>query len=117
MAQPLIFVVDDDDAIRVTLELLLEDAGYAVEVFEHGKAALQRLSAGARPSAIVLDLMMPVMDGVAFLQQRNKRAELRDIPVIVITAGSIDVPPENARVLLKKPMKPDRLLATIAELT
>lgn len=64
---PSILVVDDDPDICEALELLLGRQGFAVQTGRHGGAALQMMEEGLSPDAILLDLMMPVMDGVEFL--------------------------------------------------
>jgi CheY-like chemotaxis protein len=83
-----ILVVEDDEALREGLAdaLLLE--GYRVESAENGQTALRLLKAGARPCLILLDLMMPVMDGWTFRKELMKDPALADIPVVVMTAAS-----------------------------
>ena len=77
-----ILVVDDDALIRETLATALGDEGYAVRVAPDGRAALSALGTW-RPDVIVLDLMMPIMDGVAFRAAQRSVAETAQIPVIV----------------------------------
>jgi len=67
-----ILVVEDDKALRDSLREALELEGYAAVCVEHGKAALEHLATGARPCVILLDLMMPVMDGWTFRQELLK---------------------------------------------
>ena len=83
-----ILVVEDDEALREGLAdaLLLE--GYRVESAENGQTALRILKAGLRPCLILLDLMMPVMDGWTFRKELTKDPALADIPVVVMTAAS-----------------------------
>jgi two-component system chemotaxis response regulator CheY len=81
-----ILVVDDDPAIRDALEEALRDSGYDVHSAEHGKAALDLLLHGLRPKVILLDLMMPVMNGFDFLVICRQTPECRDTPVIVVSA-------------------------------
>jgi CheY-like chemotaxis protein len=88
--RPLVLVVDDDDAIRDALCDLLDDAGFAAVGARHGLEALKVLAASAAsPTFIVLDLMMPVMDGWAFCDSREKSPALSEIPVIAISAVEI----------------------------
>jgi CheY-like chemotaxis protein len=84
-----ILVVEDDQALREGLSdaLLLE--GYRVESAENGQTALRILKKGVRPCLILLDLMMPVMDGWTFRQELLKDPALSDIPVVVMTAASM----------------------------
>jgi DNA-binding response OmpR family regulator len=72
--------------IREALQAALEDAGLAVRTAEHGKAALETLDTW-RPDLILLDLMMPVMDGWAFREAQRARPTAARIPVIVLSAA------------------------------
>ncbi len=81
-----ILVVDDDSDIRETLLEFLEGEGHVVRGAANGQEALDRLRQ-ARASVILLDLMMPVMDGFEFRKQQLADPALRDIPVIVVSAG------------------------------
>jgi hypothetical protein len=83
-----ILVVDDEQTSRGGLRIALEQAGWRVEEADNGQTALARLNE-ARPSAILLDLMMPEMDGFEFLDEIRRHEDWRNIPVIVITARDI----------------------------
>lgn len=114
-ADRLVFVVDDDEAVRDSLELLLEAAGHSVKVFE---AALDALDAcRARPPAcIVTDVRMPEMDGLEF--QEKLAATGVHVPVIVMT-GHADVPlavramKAGAVDFIEKPFGDETILASI----
>jgi CheY-like chemotaxis protein len=83
-----ILVVDDDRDIRETLSEILRDEGYRVATAANGSEALKLLrSLAAAPALVLLDLMMPVMDGYRFLEERGKDPALASIPVAVISAG------------------------------
>jgi CheY-like chemotaxis protein len=82
-----ILLVEDDLAIHDSLGESLEQSGYLVIAAVDGREALALLRSGVRPSAILLDLMMPVMDGWDFRQEQRRDPALRDIPVVVITAS------------------------------
>jgi len=82
----LVMVVEDDEQIRETLTEILEYHGYDALAVSHGREALDQLAAGARPALILLDLMMPVMDGQEFRAEQLKQRELASIPVVVISA-------------------------------
>ena len=82
----LILVVDDDIELQETLQTLLEKEGYAVITAGDGREALEKLTT-VHPSLIVLDVMMPVMNGVTFADESAKRGLRGDIPIIVLTAG------------------------------
>lgn len=87
----LVLIVEDDPSLRLTLDLILNEAGYRTLLAENGQKALDELSRlelgnGAFPSAILLDMKMPVMDGWAFSRAfREKYDHL--IPMIVNTAA------------------------------
>jgi CheY-like chemotaxis protein len=110
-----ILVVDDDADLRETLQILLEVSGFSVAVAENGRAALQRIHAGPRPSLILLDLMMPEMNGWQFLEHARQDASLASLPIVIMTAhrsrDPSTVPPGD---VLHKPFDTPKLLATIA---
>ena len=83
-----VLVVDDDDIMRRGVLQALEKAGWTVREADNGRVGLERL-AEALPDIIVLDLMMPEMDGFEFLDELRKRAEWRHIPVVVVTAKDL----------------------------
>jgi DNA-binding response OmpR family regulator len=111
-----VLVVEDDVAIRDTLAEVLRQAGYAVATAENGRVALACLGAGA-PDVILLDLVMPVMDGHAFRAQQLLDPDLAGIPIIVISATydtEADPPRLLPRAWLNKPFDVDELLASMA---
>jgi len=81
-----VLLVEDDAAIASSLSEALQEDGMEVAAAQNGREALQVLRAGLRPSVIVLDLMMPVMDGWDFRNEQLRDPALKDIPVVVITA-------------------------------
>jgi signal transduction histidine kinase/DNA-binding response OmpR family regulator len=83
-----VLVVEDDPAIRELLLRTLEDADWRVSEAGNGREALERM-AQERPQVILLDLMMPVMDGFDFLLEMRANADWQDIPVIVLTAKDL----------------------------
>jgi CheY-like chemotaxis protein len=112
--KPLVMVVDDDDDIRETLTGLLEDEGYQVAAFATGKDALGALQGGLTPRVILLDLMMPVMDGSEFRRAQLAEPSLANIPVILITAAGLErVQRADYSEVLRKPLKIDRVLEVI----
>ena len=82
---PLILVVDDDPDILTAIGDILENEGYRVARARHGKEALERVRQ-ERPNLILLDLMMPVMDGAGFIQALRAETPHGDVPVVIITA-------------------------------
>ena len=83
-----VLIVEDDADLRALLRRLLEQAGYGVLEAAHGRAALDQVRAG-HPGLIVLDLMMPEMDGFEFLEELRRDEGGRAIPVIVVTARDL----------------------------
>ena len=83
-----VLMVDDDDFVRRQMRTALEQRGWTVTEATDGRDALARMNV-ARPDAIVLDLMMPEMDGFEFLDTMRTKAEWRDIPVVVVTARDL----------------------------
>ena len=83
-----VLLIDDDDIVRRGVRLALEPIGWHVTEAENGRIALDSLST-SRPDVIILDLMMPRMNGFEFLDELRARAEWRDIPVVVITAKDL----------------------------
>jgi CheY-like chemotaxis protein len=82
-----VLIVDDDSAVRSALRELFETEGYAVAVAANGQAALNHLGGGLRPCVVLLDLMMPVMDGWDFRTEMLKDPALKEIPVFILTAA------------------------------
>jgi CheY-like chemotaxis protein len=85
--KPQILVVEDDLSTREALNLILSAEGYRVFTADDGVAALAQLRGGERPGLILLDLMMPHMDGWQFRQEQLRDPRLADIPVIVCSAA------------------------------
>jgi GAF domain-containing protein/DNA-binding response OmpR family regulator len=81
-------LVDDDDVIRRGVRAALEPIGWQVTEAENGRLAVDKLAA-ERPDVIILDLMMPTMDGFEFLDELRARPQWREIPVVVITAKDL----------------------------
>ncbi len=116
-----ILIVEDDPANRELLRRMLEKAGWQVEEADNGQAALERIEA-KRPSLVLLDLMMPRVDGFDLVARLRERADLRDIPVVIITAKDLtdddrERMTENVRTVLQKgKYSRDELLAYVRDL-
>ena len=106
---PSVLVVEDDDAIRSSLADALRDEGWSVDVGCHGLEGLERLQSGSLPTVIVLDLMMPLMNGQEFMDALRQDPARANIPVIQISAGSNTALPGVAA-RLDKPFRIERLL-------
>ena len=114
-----VLVVDDDLDIREALTDVLQDRGFHVTSAANGREALtvlRRLS--APPSVILLDLMMPIMDGYGFLEEQRRDASLAVIPVAIITAGhGIDRHRiDGVAPIVPKPINLERLFSIIDQL-
>lgn len=109
-----VLIVDDDIGALDALTDLLDSDGYAVAQARSGLEALEYLRSNPLPRLIILDLLMPKMDGWQFLEERKKDGKLAPIPVVVLTAlgpsAAID-----ANVVLYKPLNVDRLRRTVRE--
>lgn len=111
-----VMVVDDDHDIRASLQEILQDEGYTVVSASDGMEALTQLRLGARPQLILLDLMMPIMDGFQFCREVRKDPALSLIPVIVFSADALAEERANAcgaNGFLSKPTALTDLLRTI----
>jgi CheY-like chemotaxis protein len=113
-----ILVVEDDDAIRGLVSEVLREDGYQVQEAINGADALDKLRT-LRPDLIVLDLMMPVMDGWTFVEECRNKDWCGDVPIIV-TSASHDLPRTadklrslGVRTCLAKPFDVDGLLALV----
>jgi CheY-like chemotaxis protein len=116
-----VLVVEDDAEIRTMVHRVLEREGWTVAEAENGRAGLEAV-ARARPSIILLDLMMPVMNGFDFIRELRKNADWRTIPVVILTAKDLTVE-ERAQlkgnvelVLQKGDYSRDRLLEEVRDL-
>jgi CheY-like chemotaxis protein len=111
-----VLIVEDDIDTREMLGRFLELEGYRVETAENGKLALERLGSGVNACVILLDLMMPVMDGWQFRQEQARNAELADIPVIVVSAaGRERIQKIDADAYLSKPVDLEELLGCVTQ--
>jgi DNA-binding NtrC family response regulator len=114
-AAEMIWVVDDDPAIRELLSFIVTSAGYSVDVFSSGAEVLSH--SGRPPDAVLLDLMMPEIDGVEVLKEVARRYPR--LPVIMITADNdvsraVEVTKLGAYDYLVKPVDQKRLLTTLS---
>jgi CheY-like chemotaxis protein len=116
MSSPTVFIIEDDVDTREMLAKFLELEGYRVELASNGRQALDRLADGANASVILLDLMMPVMDGWEFRRRQAEDARLKDIPTIVVSAAGRDRMAQIAAdAYLSKPVDMDELLSRVSQ--
>lgn len=104
-----ILVVEDEASIRETLRYALEMEGYNVYTAANGQEGIDLLASIPKPCLILLDLMMPVMDGWGFVEAIDKDMMLTKIPVVVVTAFSDKLKTVKARGVIKKPVDLDAL--------
>ncbi len=110
--RPSILVVDDDQDIREAVAEVLAGEGYSTRTAGNGQEALAVLSGLERPCLVLLDLMMPVMDGYEVLARLRENPVWRGFPVVVCTA-SRSTAPEGASGILRKPFEVDELLSLV----
>jgi CheY-like chemotaxis protein len=110
-----VFLVDDDNELRESVEALLEGKGYLVLGARSGGEALARMQGTYGGSIAVIDLLMPGMDGWQLCTAMRNDAALRHIPILVVSGqGSVAV--EGADLVLAKPCVGDRLCEAVDEL-
>ena len=120
MTSKKVLIVEDDLDIAENLKALLALEGYDTAISKDGREALDRLNDGeGLPDLILLDLMMPIMDGFQFYQAQQSNPEIADIPVVVMTAGGnveAKVQKLGVQAYFRKPLDVERLFATIESL-
>jgi len=115
MARPIshcpVLIVEDDEDLREMMAQLLMLEGFDTATVANGREALDYLHKAEKPDVILLDLMMPVMDGWEFRRQQQADPELAPVPVIVLSAlDQTRAANVQAEAFLKKPLDFDRLL-------
>ncbi|HET6521334.1 MAG TPA: response regulator FixJ [Geminicoccaceae bacterium] len=114
--EPVVFVVDDDEAVRDSLAVMLEAEGFAVEAFAAGRTLLEALAPGGRVGCVVADVRMPDMDGLELLERLMARG---GGPPVIIMTGHGDVPmavramKAGAVDFIEKPFTPEIIVDTV----
>jgi DNA-binding response OmpR family regulator len=117
---PRILVVEDEVHIQRLIKLVLEKHKFEVDTASSGEEALQRLKTEARPDMILLDILMPGIDGLSVLRTLKTTAEFKDIPVVMLTA----LAQENvvlqgiklgAKDYIRKPFHPTELVKRLSK--
>ena len=109
-------IIEDDQGVRDSIAAILREEGHTVETAGSGLAALRQLRERPLPTLIVLDLMMPEMDGIDFRRAQLADPALRDIPVIIISARpdvALQAAELGAEDFLRKPMSFEELLHVV----
>jgi CheY-like chemotaxis protein len=113
--KPLVMVVDDDEDIRELLKVLLESDDYRVVCAGNGRTAWEYMSSGEQPSLILLDLMMPIMDGEQFIKM-TQTGPFASVPIVVMSGNKLDtrkLQELHANSCLVKPIELDDLLTLV----
>jgi CheY-like chemotaxis protein len=110
-----VLIIEDDDDVREALATLLEDEGYGVHAAHNGREGLQLASGKSPPRVIVLDLMMPIMNGWEFLAARRNNPKLAGVPVVVVSATGDPARLGEVTAFLRKPIDIQRLLEVVHE--
>jgi two-component system, chemotaxis family, chemotaxis protein CheY len=113
-----VLIIEDDDDLREALVESLADEGFRPYATHDGHVALEMLRDGrVQPAVIVLDLLMPLMDGITFLRHQDVEPSLRDIPVIVLSADRHHPHDlvDRAFAVLAKPISLDRLFVLVRQ--
>jgi CheY-like chemotaxis protein len=115
-----ILVVDDERDIREAMAELLEEAGFTVATAEDGARALEWMRAHpGSPGVVLLDMMMPVMDGFTFLAHRERDPALRAVPVVAFTANDLAgreaLDSERVEAVLQKPLAWRRMMTLLQD--
>ena len=111
-----ILVVDDEPLIAMALEAALEDAGYRVATAANGRQGLERLAESPRPDLVLLDVMMPVMNGAAMRAAMAADPGLDGVPVIVLSSlpeEAVRARVDGAAAVLRKPYTAEQVIGAI----
>ena len=111
-----VLIVEDDDDLRDMMAQMLTLEGFDAAAVANGREALEYLHSASPPNVILLDLMMPVMDGWEFRRQQQADPDLAPVPVIVLSAldqGRTGM--AGAAAFIKKPLDFDRLIELVRE--
>lgn len=109
-----VLIVEDEEDLRELMRDALGMHGYHVVTAQEGAEALQKLDSVGRPCLILLDLLMPGMNGWDFFDRLRERTEFASVPVIVHSSAS-DRAPQGVTRVLQKPLTFERLLSVVGE--
>ena len=108
-----VLLIEDDEEIRAALEDALQSEGYHVIAARNGAEGLRALESSAGVSLVLLDLMMPVMNGYEFIGHVRENEDFRGIPLLVVSANAERRRIEGADGVIHKPFDLDRLFDSI----
>jgi CheY-like chemotaxis protein len=115
MRESTVLIVEDDDAIREIIHQSLEFEGYQTLLASNGSEALNILCEGKKVCLILLDMMMPLMNGWEFLKEYQNKESIRHIPVIILTAFNIEKKDLPVVAILKKPIDLENLCQQVEQ--
>ena len=113
MAAKTILIVEDDRSLRWMYASALRMAGFEVRECSDGLSALHEIDHRPMPDCVVLDLGLPLLSGHAVKQELAASAEMREIPVVIVTGSDADVSQLGANCVLRKPISPENLIETV----
>src|SRR5690349_14917302 len=105
-----ILIIEDEEIIRNNLKMLLELEGYTVYTAGNGEEGLKVLRSIPSPCLILLDILMPIMNGTEFLAAKKEEDQIASIPVCVVSGVAQGLNNLKADVFVKKPVDFDKLL-------
>jgi CheY-like chemotaxis protein len=108
-----VLIVEDDPALRDMMAVMLSSEGFEPSTATNGRDAIAQLDSGYRPDVILLDLMMPVMNGHDFLDRCRRDPFCARIPVIVLSAAADRMPDIAAAAVFQKPLDFEAVLAAV----
>jgi len=115
--RPAVMIVEDDENLTEAIKLLLQKRGYVIETCSDARVALDQLRSGPTPDLILLDLLMPYMDGWEFRLEQKRDPRLASIPVIAMSVdSSAQAAAIDAQAFLRKPFDEELLVDTVDEL-
>lgn len=122
MSAATVLVVEDNNEIAYLVQFLLEREGFRVELARDGRAAEQQIAAMPAPSLVMLDVMLPYVDGFQLLVQIRSRRDWAQVPVLMLTAKAqeseiVRALEAGANDYVVKPFQPNELLARVRRLT
>lgn len=115
MSKKKILIIEDDANIREVLELALVFEGYDIVCAVNGKDGIDQLANGLTPDLILLDLMMPIMNGWEFVENLSMDQKNKQIPVVVVSAFVEKKTPIKCSAFVAKPVDLTNLLSTLKE--
>jgi CheY-like chemotaxis protein len=95
----LAWIVDDDEEMSQAVRLMLQLLEFQVEAFPEARAAARALLAGRRPNVIVLDINMPEVSGIDFLEFVRKRPDTKSLPIVMLSSETTDIQVDQAMTL------------------